>query len=412
MSGYKISVSDSQRLMFPHLCCLTHEPRVFIPHEATANSECRIGQKVASVYNVKDEDLGKFATVGEQQYEDDDQQWAELGFEIEKANSQSLERHVVEYIPKGCMKVAKTFHTLRNLDQRPIMHFYRPEDLVGTSDAPREYNYTTQSAFYELLQVAKPATRVVELIPGGPQDKLECNIRTVNLDEPLEYEALSYTWKESSFDWPVDDRWTSAQEQDIRNVCDVRVPIYIAGTNSFIGIGSGLRDALRCLRHPEKKRLVWVDQICINQKDTHERATQVGYMHDVYSKAQQVILWVGEEDQDTEQVYKFFEVFGGRLAADSRDGKMRVPLPKEIQPNPETHPKEWEGVLKFLGRPVFSRGWVIQEVTRGGSVIVKCGVFETSWDNVACLTRLIGSANWLGTIAHILRDCSEFPSYT
>jgi hypothetical protein len=43
-------VSDSQRIMFPYLCCLTPNSWVFIPHEATANSERRIGKQYRELF--------------------------------------------------------------------------------------------------------------------------------------------------------------------------------------------------------------------------------------------------------------------------------------------------------------------------------------------------------------------------
>jgi hypothetical protein len=352
----------------------------------------------AKVHHVQDEELTRFTNATGYRYEHDDQRWAELGFEIELFNAQPPGRHIIEYVPKANMKVAKKFYVIEDVDNRPILHFYRPEDLVGLNVAPQEYDYTDDREFYKLLEIGKPATRVVELLPGEAMDKLECTLRTINLDEPPQYEALSYTWKETTFDWPVDDRWTSAQGQDLRDVCDVRVPIYIAETNSIISIGSGLRDALRCLRHPKKTILVWADQICINQKDAHERATQVGYMHHVYSKAEQVLLWVGEQDEYTEQVYSFFDIIGAGIAPKVRGDKMVFPSPKTVKPTPNTKSEAWKRVWKFVDRPVFSRGGVIQEVARGNRVIVKCGVFETLWENVACVAHLLGSDPWLSAI--------------
>jgi hypothetical protein len=41
-----------------------------------------------------------------------------------------------------------------------------------------------------------------------------------------------------------------------------------------------------------------VDAICINQKDDKERGHQVGMMRDVYSKATDVLVWLGESSKD------------------------------------------------------------------------------------------------------------------
>lgn len=39
--------------------------------------------------------------------------------------------------------------------------------------------------------------------------------------------------------------------------------------------------------------LVNIDRVCINQKDVNERGHQVGMMRDVYSKATEVLIWLG-----------------------------------------------------------------------------------------------------------------------
>jgi hypothetical protein len=42
-------------------------------------------------------------------------------------------------------------------------------------------------------------------------------------------------------------------------------------------------------------QLVWVDAICINQKDDQEKSRQAGMMHNIHQKAQRVVIWLGEE---------------------------------------------------------------------------------------------------------------------
>jgi hypothetical protein len=56
--------------------------------------------------------------------------------------------------------------------------------------------------------------------------------------------------------------------------------------------------ALRYLRKENSNRVLWVDAICINQKDNNERGHQVGMMRNVYSKATEVLVWLGESSQE------------------------------------------------------------------------------------------------------------------
>ena len=53
--------------------------------------------------------------------------------------------------------------------------------------------------------------------------------------------------------------------------------------------------ALQCFRpsHPRESRVLWIDSLCINQKDIEERGQEVGIMGPIYAKAKQVLIWLG-----------------------------------------------------------------------------------------------------------------------
>jgi Heterokaryon incompatibility protein (HET) len=44
---------------------------------------------------------------------------------------------------------------------------------------------------------------------------------------------------------------------------------------------------------------LWVDAICINQNDVHERNSQVSLMRPIYKNAATVRVWPGEEADDS-----------------------------------------------------------------------------------------------------------------
>ena len=134
--------------------------------------------------------------------------------------------------------------------------------------------------------------RLVELLPGK-DDELRCKIHHVDLDnlsnssiEPnqrLTYEALSYTWNSGVFC------------KSIR--CDGRI----------LPITQNLYDALRRLRQASRSRLFWIDAICINQLDTGERNHQVGLIRSIYMRASQVVPWLGEEDEHTKIAFDLIQ---------------------------------------------------------------------------------------------------------
>jgi hypothetical protein len=64
--------------------------------------------------------------------------------------------------------------------------------------------------------------------------------------------------------------------------------------NKWLSITTNLSAALHRLRLPEQKIYLWIDQMCINQADLGERSSQVNMMSSIYTHAQHVIAWVGE----------------------------------------------------------------------------------------------------------------------
>ena len=57
---------------------------------------------------------------------------------------------------------------------------------------------------------------------------------------------------------------------------------------------------LRRLRDPVDSLVLWVEAICINQKDNNEKAHQVAMMREIYSSCQKMIIWLGEDLDTTE----------------------------------------------------------------------------------------------------------------
>ncbi|OTA86022.1 hypothetical protein M434DRAFT_51030, partial [Hypoxylon sp. CO27-5] len=89
------------------------------------------------------------------------------------------------------------------------------------------------------------------------------------------YEAISYVWGD-----PLDK-------------------VDITCNGKTLAITAGLEVVLRHFRSPTEKKILWADAVCINQNDNDERGRQVRRMKDIYSKASQVLIWLGEECDDS-----------------------------------------------------------------------------------------------------------------
>lgn len=139
---------------------------------------------------------------------------------------------------------------------------------------------------YSGLDESKQQIRVLTLLPGRDDDALKGYLRTVSIDcDPIPaYEALSYVWGSTEHMATMAIRNETASESSNEDQ-----------VFSSIAITQNLLIALPYLRYPDKLRHLWIDALCINQKDLAERSSQVQRMHDIFNAAQNTILWLGSD---------------------------------------------------------------------------------------------------------------------
>lgn len=90
------------------------------------------------------------------------------------------------------------------------------------------------------------------------------------LNSDPSYETLSYVWGDQSHTRQI--------------TCD----------GSPRTITESLFLALSRLRLRDKPRTVWIDQLCIDQTNHVEESRQVSVMRDIYRKARQGLIWLGD----------------------------------------------------------------------------------------------------------------------
>lgn len=174
----------------------------------------------------------------------------------------------------------------------------------------------------------------------------------------LKYEALSYTWGSAS------------------NVKSIKIGQEL----SDFSVTSNCFDALRRLRYEKKTRLVWIDALCINQKDGDERIKQVRIMGKIYSQARRVVVYLGEADEASRLLLRHIR----------NDYNSVTDMQKFISSCPAMI---FESARVLLKRPWFDRVWIIQEVLSSPSdVLVVCGADKAAWPDFAgCCTELCRS---------------------
>jgi len=237
--------------------------------------------------------------------------------------------------------------------------------------APFLYRFTP-------LHTLPNSIRLVTLFPAPHKSAdLHCIIVAASLDARPTYEALSYTWGK-------DGKW---------------LPLNLNGARLFIT--SNLDSALRHLRLHDKVRTLWIDAICINQGDVAERNQQVQRMRLIYEKAEQVLVWLGEEKDNSNLAMQSMRTIAEDIGLDilDTDNPAMEWMPKPdgrsleaqaSQPGPsmlvkemvDADPEIFSAVLSLLIREWWQRAWVLQETAVARKVLVICGDAALSWTHV------------------------------
>jgi hypothetical protein len=153
---------------------------------------------------------------------------------------------------------------------------------------------------YEPFSLGGPEFRLLQIhalseVPSGPID-VQCTLShwEVGPDYPHhpDYTALSYTWG------AAEESMTGEADPPLREILvnDKRFPI-----------GSNLYDCLCELRRridvsESRSMFIWIDAICIDQFNVHERSMQIGLMGNIYRNASRVIVWLGKADASYLQI--------------------------------------------------------------------------------------------------------------
>ncbi|CAI9637425.1 unnamed protein product [Alternaria burnsii] len=115
-----------------------------------------------------------------------------------------------------------------------------------------------------------------------PERQLHVKVVSTNLGGAINtYEATSYIWGD-----PTITHITSCN-----------------GRNSTVTTKA--YQFLRRLRLKDKDRLLWMDSICINQADDGEKVQQVSMMGDIYQRAPEVVVWLGEACKNSDMAMDF-----------------------------------------------------------------------------------------------------------
>ncbi|KAF4849562.1 Heterokaryon incompatibility protein 6, OR allele [Colletotrichum siamense] len=168
-----------------------------------------------------------------------------------------------------------------------------------------------------------------------------------------DYDAVSYAW---------------GGEDNNR---DHNSPIYIGEYWDILHATRNCWAVLRYLRPWKGTRFIWLDFVCINQRDTEEKVQQIRKMGQIYSQCSQVFLWLGEDAVCHDQV--------------------ALPSRRPLE--------DLEDIHTILLRNYFTRVWVIQELvlSRRISMPYVSTVYEASPQSLGHMEKTLATsrAPWL-----------------
>ncbi|KAK0726847.1 heterokaryon incompatibility protein-domain-containing protein [Lasiosphaeria miniovina] len=232
---------------------------------------------------------------------------------------------------------------------------------------------------------------------GGP---IELSMRVVDLeDQPITYEALSYTWGRPVTVFPSlkarDD--DGAWEGDV--LCDGKVlPItlnlyrYLLEWRHICQVMANppphiaAKMATTSLRLPTE---MWIDALSINQHDADEKGVQVALMGRIYRQTTKITVWLGHEDVFTRPALELLFKLATTPRATARAARTQHRLPARCTALglPAWDSSHWWPVFAFLQRAWFRRSWVIQELALAPKAQMQCGTLTFPWEALsnACI---------------------------
>lgn len=233
-------------------------------------------------------------------------------------------------------------------------------------------------------------------------DSIRLDVWSVDLDQKPKYKALSYTWGNPLPPPP--------EGPPVAVDTSTKASIICNGTQ--LTVLPNLYNALLRLRRRYPGQQFWIDGICINQRDTADRNSQVSLMGEIYASASEVVVWLGEEDKHSRNFIKLIDRLGPvaeRLFQQSRPTDLRDVSFNDLafyeRQGIELIPLDWwKSYVRFNKRTWLHRAWVVQEVVLSQDYLMICGNKEVCLQNLFCVMEFARSNKWEVDLAALQAD--------
>ncbi|KAH6665673.1 heterokaryon incompatibility protein-domain-containing protein, partial [Halenospora varia] len=234
---------------------------------------------------------------------------------------------------------------------------------------------------YPKLDHHAPTVRLLTINHDNGR-KISGKLYRVSLDKQPSFVAISYLWGNSTADTEIT---LNGKPFMVRNNVERLL--------------HEMRDQPKL-----KWRFFWIDSICINQHNFDERNHQVKLMKQIYTKAAEVVIWLGPETAQTDVAMDWIsrqdeepqqvKVSDGFLGHRNQDASRCF-----------WQDQEGKAILDFFQQKYWERVWVIQEIMNARNIRVFCGTKSFPWRNLEnVLSHLIAirMLSWFGRYRYAL----------
>jgi Heterokaryon incompatibility protein (HET) len=189
---------------------------------------------------------------------------------------------------------------------------------------------------YSPLDTEANELRLLEILPGLEPARIGGRLIKCSLNQNPVYDALSYTWGDPS----------------------VTTSIILDDDQNF-EVTTNLERALQDLRLKDQIRAIWVDAVCIDQRNVSERSQQVSIMRNIYANATLVRVWIDIEIDMRTPAFANLSTFGSTTSRDAANGLGK-------------HPDFWNPLEPLFSHRYWTRLWVQQELLYAVDFVIHC----------------------------------------
>lgn len=245
-------------------------------------------------------------------------------------------------------KVEKRWGSFPEKIPLPKVFAIKLGNMPVPDEPPKTYEYVPLDAIADEIRVV--------VVKGALEtgQKYEAGLAHLAIRSEVPYTGVSWNWG------PFDQQ---------------QVEIIVNGQKTQIW--ENLANLLSDIQMPDAQQSLWIDALCINQKDTSERNRQLKRMAEIYYNAAGVLCYIGRPDQYSDIALDFVPVLQQPMMKRDENGEWYAPgqvsNATSKQHDPNSFVKGCAVLYKLLTRPYFRRIWVVQEVAVSSNPTIFCG---------------------------------------